>query len=474
MTKGPKAKDTKSVRTTGSDLYSLVSCERKVALRWFGDKDWQREVWPHEEFLLKRGRDFEDEWTAQLDWPEPEGDSRDYEALAQSTKSLLGDGVAGIQQAVLLGADVEDDSTYLGIPDLLRRVEGESALGDWHYEVVDIKSSRRERSDQILQVMFYSQLLTELQERRPTEGGIILRDGREERFRLADFEPAIDEALARLRAIRAEASTGRPFWVPACDSCRWQPHCRGEIDAARDLSLVPGMTPKLRSVCEAQGCAKVEDLAGDWIDGAGKQSGIARNVLLRLRRAARAVVEATPQPESRNASQRERFVHAAVLLDDFDDRLLWFGVLEHTEGGPVIHDCVPQDREAEWPAVTELVRGLSPARRALPQLWHYGKALPRWIERRGIGRGDAVVLESRCVDQSPRMRGAAVWHEPVFSFDDQVRVALGAEAVDPEELGPEQDAARRVHEESDSAQWLRAKGAKMLRQLASLDQAFLG
>ena len=39
---------------------------------------------------------------------------------------------------------------------------------------------------------FYSRLLTEVQGRAPEFGSLILKDGREERFRLADFEPALD------------------------------------------------------------------------------------------------------------------------------------------------------------------------------------------------------------------------------------------------------------------------------------------
>ena len=72
---------------TGSDVYASVSCLRKVALRWSGDREQMRETRPHEEFLLKRGRDLEDEIVADLGWPEPEGQIGDHETLAQSTAS---------------------------------------------------------------------------------------------------------------------------------------------------------------------------------------------------------------------------------------------------------------------------------------------------------------------------------------------------------------------------------------------------
>lgn len=445
---------------TGSDVYASVSCLRKIALRWSGDREQMRETRPHEEFLLKRGRDLEDEVVRELGWPEPEGRIGEHEALAASTAALLRDGVPGVLQGVLLDRSPEG-TRWLGIADLLRRVEGESAFGDWHYEVVDVKSSRASRSDQILQVVFYSRLLEGLQERAPLEGGLILRDGSEERFRIDDFAPAIDDVLARLERLADGTDVQRPFLVPACSGCRWGPFCRAELEERDDLSLVAGMTPQLRGGLEAAGVATAASLASADLNDVVASTGVEVVPLRRLQRAARARVSRKPEIESRVAPERSAGVYAAVLTDDFDDRLLWIGLLS----GDELHELRPTDRDSEWREVRDFLD--SAASRG--ELWHHGRALPRWIERRGVGHAGAAALEARCVDLAPRLRGAAVWPEPIFSFDDQVRLGLD---LDPEREGPVGDAARQFHEAEDET-WLSRQGERLLRDIEALDRKFL-
>ena len=91
----------------------------------------------------------------------------------------------------------------LGLPDLMRRVDGASALGAHHYEVVDVKSSGRARSDQVLQVVFYSRLLARLQGRMPEHGALVLKDRSEQRFSVADFVHACEEVERDLERARA-------------------------------------------------------------------------------------------------------------------------------------------------------------------------------------------------------------------------------------------------------------------------------
>ena len=129
---------------TGTHVYSLFACERAVALDLSEDRSLRRPLRDDEEMVLARGREHEARIVAELDWPEPEYPPRDFEAGAAATRALLADGVPGVLQGVLLGSD------RLGIPDLLRREEGPSAFGDWHYVVGDVKSSSRARGDQVL------------------------------------------------------------------------------------------------------------------------------------------------------------------------------------------------------------------------------------------------------------------------------------------------------------------------------------
>ena len=67
-------------------------------------------------------------------------------------------GVAVIYQATLR------DGVLAGYADFLRRVDGEaSTLGPWRYEVADTKLKRRPHPKHVLQLVLYSDLLTEIQ-----------------------------------------------------------------------------------------------------------------------------------------------------------------------------------------------------------------------------------------------------------------------------------------------------------------------
>ncbi len=137
-------------RITGTHVYSYAKCPRLAALDLSQRRDLRREPSPWEQFAIQRGRDFEAELVATLGVVAPSYPERDFAQGAEATLTLLRQGAPLVHQGVLASAE------RLGLPDLLRKVEGASALGDHHYEVIDVKSSGRPRSDQVLQVVFYS------------------------------------------------------------------------------------------------------------------------------------------------------------------------------------------------------------------------------------------------------------------------------------------------------------------------------
>ena len=189
-------------RITGTHVYSVLSCARRVALDLHGDPALRRELRPDEEFVLARGRAHEERVVAELeDWVTvPFDRAAGFETAAVTTQELLRSGVPGVLQGVLLGAG------RVGIPDLLRREAGASDLGDFHYVVGDVKSSARARSDQVLQAAFYAELLEPLQGRRGDYVYIVLKDGHEERFPLEPLRPAVAEVLGTRRSARADSA----------------------------------------------------------------------------------------------------------------------------------------------------------------------------------------------------------------------------------------------------------------------------
>lgn len=444
-------------RITGTHVYQLTKCARAVALDLGGgDPAERRPLRPEEELVLRRGREHEADFVAALGWPEPDYPARAFEAGAAATRALLSEGVEGVLQGVLLGA-----GGRLGVADLLRREPGSSDLGDFHYVVGDVKSSARARGDQILQVAFYSELLTELQGRAPGYGYLVMKDGREERFELADFGPALREVVARVEELREDPARARPILGRACDSCRWSPVCLPELDAASDLSLVHGMTEGLRTMLEAAGVRTVADLAEVEVARLRRRTRIERALLRRLSRAARARLAGRPLPERTSAARDDgpvAFVH--LLADAYEESALFVGALVPAAGGDRVHMACPGSGSEEWNAFVEVIRQVPDDCR----LVHFGRAVPEWFERRAHGRAAAPWLEDRFVDLQRRIRGAASWSAPVFGVAELVAQALSR---DPHRAGRAEAAALWAREPG-GAERLLAKGRADLEDLRDL------
>ncbi|MBL8754901.1 MAG: TM0106 family RecB-like putative nuclease, partial [Planctomycetes bacterium] len=298
MTSGPR-------RITGTHVYSYLKCPRLAALDLHLPRAERRPPHPWEEFAAQRGRDFEARYVRALGVVAPQYPERDFDAGFAATVDLLQRGEAWVHQAVLLDGD------RLGLPDLLRKLDGSSALGDHHYEVLDVKTSGRSRGEQILQVVFYANLLAVVQQRMPTHGGLILKDGREERFLIADYQTAFLEVQAELRRLRSDLAAARPFLQMACHGCYHDRRCLAELRQAGDLSLVAGMSQGARAILENAGCRTVQDLATFHPDGARARGNLDPTLLRRLRKAAQAHLLGRPIVEPR--PRAERFHDAALV-----------------------------------------------------------------------------------------------------------------------------------------------------------------
>ena len=431
-------------RLTGTHIYTFAKCPRAVALDLHGDPAQRRELTAHEAQLLARGREHEARVVAGLGYRQPEYPERDFVAGAAATVDLLRAGVAGVHQGVLL------DGARLGIPDLLRREAGPSRLGDWHYVVGDVKSSKHARSDQLLQVAFYSRLLGRAQERSPEYGYLLLKDGREERFALADYAETIDEVLAgaeRLLAPEA-AARERPFWIRACGSCRWSELCAAELEAKDDLALLQRMTRGLRTVLEGAGvttCAAAAQMATEAVT---RRTHLEAPLVRRIRRAAEARCAKNLLPEPRG---RQNPLGAAAIVhlehDAFEERVRWFGVLCPAHEGGAVWSAAPAAAAAELEAFLTLIRRV-PENYALA---HYGPTLPKWFAQACDRRAGVDAIEHRFVDLAPRFRGAAVFPGPVFDLAGHVRFGLAKPhaANGPDELLDLARLRRRLLDDQD-------------------------
>lgn len=442
-------------RITGTHVYSYVKCPHLAALDLRLSRADRRPPTEWEEFAARRGRDFEAQYVQPLNVRAPVYPERDFAAGAVATRELLLAGEPLVHQAVLQVGD------RLGLPDLLRRLDGASAFGDHHYEVLDVKTSGRTRGDQILQVVFYSQLLAEAQGRMPEHGALILKDGREERFRVADYVAACDEVLAALRHLRDEPASSRPFLQAGCSGCYHDQRCLGELQARGDLSLVQGMSHGARDILESLHCRTVEDLATFHPEGPRARGNLDTALVRRLRRAAQAALLGKPLLDERPREaglERAALVH--VLTDGFADRVLGFGVMHPATAAGTCTIELPRTAAEEGDAFR---RVLAAVPRSVPLL-HFGETLPRWHEAHAFEREADPALEARFVDLQKRLRGAAVYPRAVFGLADLVRLGTGR---DPLRAGhPGAAAMWTLLDDGDER--LRAKLTADLSDLAAL------
>ena len=446
-------------RSTGTHVYSFAKCQRLAALDLTLPRSDRRAPTPWEAFAAKRGRDFEDHYVADLEEvATPEYPERDFEAGAAATLELLRAGAPLVHQAVLAMDD------RLGLPDLLRKVDGQSELGDHHYEVIDVKTSGQPRSDQILQVVFYSRLLGAVQGRTPEYTGLILKDRREERFPVADFAAVCSEVERDLRRLHDDPDLARPFLQAGCESCHWNQKCLPELEAAGDLSLVQGMTPGIRAILETLGCRTVEELAVFHPETARARGRLDAALFRRLRRAAQATLLAKPVADMRPSTRSlDPATILYLLTDPFADRVLLFATLTPAVEGGQFDWRMPGSRDEEWSALKSLLADLPDDH----QLLHFGGALPHWYEEHSFERESTAGWSTRFVDLQRRLRAALLFPGPVFTLADVARLGLG---VDPARAG---HAAAAAMWDEDREQKLVAKAKADLQDRAQLKTRFL-
>jgi len=133
-----------------------------------------------------------------------------------------------------------------GRADFLMRVERESELGLWSYEVVDTKLAKETKGGTVLQLCLYTELVAGLQGTMPELMRVMTPDKgfspvvfRVDDY-LAFFRLIRKRLLAMVRAENPEAGI-YPEPVPHCDICRWWGVCNKRRHEDDHLSLVAGM-----------------------------------------------------------------------------------------------------------------------------------------------------------------------------------------------------------------------------------------
>jgi uncharacterized protein len=203
---------------------------------------------PGRELLRKLGEAHEQAYLKQL----AEDSSLRIASIPADADTSWKKAAAQTIEAMRGGADVVYQAAFLadewyGRADFLRRVDKPSALGDWSYEVVETKLARSTKARAIIQLCFYSDLLSQIQGVVPDYMHVVLGGNvQPEKFfvqrYLAYFRKVKNEFFA---ASQVESNT-YPEPVEHCRICDWSTVCDEQWRADDHLSLVANISRNQR------------------------------------------------------------------------------------------------------------------------------------------------------------------------------------------------------------------------------------
>jgi uncharacterized protein len=349
----------------------------------------------------------------------------DLAADAAATRDALAKGAEVVFQGALLSGN------WGGWSDFLMRVDRPSALGSFSYEVADTKLKRKPHPKHVLQLVLYSDLLTEVQGIAPEHAHVELGSGERATLRLADYAHYARAARARLEAFVKDPQPTRPIPCADCALCRWAGHCESTWKVEDSLFNVANISRGQVKKLESSGVTTMAALA--QLDRPIR--GMAESTRARLVSQARlqhARKTGEPNFELRAAEPGKGFEllpepNPGDLFYDIEGDPHFEGGLEYLHGlwfDGQFRAFWAHDHAAEAKALEQLLNFFRERLEAFPQarIYHYAAyeitALRRLTTKYGIGEAflDRLLRERRFVDLFAVVRGGLIGSEPNYSI----------------------------------------------------------
>jgi len=395
------------IRLSASDLSNHLGCrhltelDKKAARGELQPPRWRD---PALEVLQKRGFEHEREYldhlrTLGLRVVALEGTESSSE---QATVNAMRSGADVIVQIVL------QSGRWYGRADVLRRVEVDTNLGPWGYEVVDTKLAKDTKAGTILQLCMYSDLVGEIQGRPPEFMHVVPpRDEFEaDTFRVADYLAYYRLVRNRLEKVADSHEEGATYPDPVaqCDICRWWKTCSKRRRDDDHLSLVAGISTSQTRELQGEGIETLSELAQLPLPLTWKPQRGASESYVRVREQARVqrqgrderqpIFELLPREPERGLARLPEPSDGDIFFDFEGARYVPNGGLEYLfgysvfEGGfPKYHDQWALSRHDEKRVFEEFVDYVMDRWERHPGLhvYHYAPYEPSAL-RRLMGR----------------------------------------------------------------------------------------
>src|SRR6266478_1946806 len=374
-----------------------------------------------------------------------------WKEAASQTVAAIRDGAEVIYQATFL------TQQWQGRADFLIRVDAPSILGPWSYEVVETKLARSTKARAIIQLCFYSDLLSTIQGVVPDYMHVVLGGGAQpEKF-------SVHRYLAYFRKVRREFEAANqlnaetyPEPVDHCRVCNWSTVCDGRWRDDDHLSLVAGISSSQRKALVECGVNTVRGLASPELpplDGIGAQALIVIREQARLqvqgRDEDRYIYELLEPAEEKGLCSLPPPSPGDMFLDfegdsfSFDQGLEYlFGILtlsNEQEVAPIYAPTWALDLVEEKRAFESFIATVMERRRNYPDMhiYHYGAYEETAIKRMAgqhatcvdevdeLLRAEVLVNLYRAVQQGLRasVESYSIKKlEPLYEFTREVRL----------------------------------------------------
>jgi uncharacterized protein len=348
----------------------------------------------------------------------------------------LVDGLVETKRALASGADIIFQAALTrgnwgGWSDFLERVDRPSSLGSFSYVVTDTKLKRRPDPKHLLQLVLYSDLLSELQGVTPDVAHVELGNGERASFRLEDYAAYARRARVRLEDFVQDRPETRPKRCASCALCRWQDHCQSVWDATDSLYNVAGITTGQVGKLEAEGVGTMAALAARTTP-VRRMSQPTFGKLVAQARLQHARKSSGPMFELREATPGKGFdllpePKPGDVFYDIEGDPYYEGGLEYLHGlwaDGTFTAFWAHDHAEEANALSELFDWFKSRLNAFPEarIYHYAAyevtALKRLTAKYGIGEAflDRLLREKRFVDLFAVVRGGVLASEKNYSI----------------------------------------------------------
>ncbi len=226
-------------RISPTAIAKASRCLHTWYLNNYGDPSLKQPFDEGLKMLMERGVKFEKDVISSLKGlVEPEWDGENYEEGIKQTLKLMNEGHPWIYQGVFA------NDSMVGFPDLLKKTEGHSNLGEFEftYIPIDIKSHKSVTKKDKYQLQGYGKLLQPILGHEIDLGGIWLNTNEIEDVDLSAFKDEFHDLFQAMQSIQDGREQTQGFRCSECNVCGWADYCLETWKTSHSCCLVYGIS----------------------------------------------------------------------------------------------------------------------------------------------------------------------------------------------------------------------------------------